>query len=183
MSSYSNIDSDHQIYTLATFSHVKQYYLRPLYQNKRDKRYLELLDEIALLLVKDPGDVIAVSMEIYPSKVVFFYAKNGLCDASVTTYLDKVVNVIRENEPKAVAYAMLPLLLAECAAKFEARIGKCQKALEECGDIFGAAPDSDPRNRFPDELTTTFEKTPLDFCKDIKSFDIEASVIKSHLER
>lgn len=57
------------------------------------------------------------------------------------------------------------------------------KDLEECGDIFGAAPDSDPRNRFPDELTATFEKIPLDFCKDIKSFDTEASVRKSHLER
>lgn len=69
---------------------------------------------------------------------------------------------MRENEPGAVACAMLPVILAECAAKFVARIGKCQKALEECGDIFGAAPDSDPRNRLPDELTTTFENPPLD---------------------
>lgn len=112
--------------TLASFRHVKQYYLRPLYHSKRDKRYIELLDDIALLLVKDPGDVVAVSMEIFSPKVVFFYAKNGPCDASVTTYLDKVVNVIRENEPEAVACGMLPVVLAECAAKFVARIGKFQ---------------------------------------------------------
>lgn len=112
--------------TLASFSHIKQYYLRPLYHSKHDKSYIEPLDDIALVLVKDPGDVVAVSMEIFSPKLVFFYAKNGPCDASVTTYLDKVVNVIRENEPEAVACAMLPVLLTECAAKFVARIGKCQ---------------------------------------------------------
>lgn len=46
----------------------------------------------------------------------------GLCDASVTMYLDKVANVISDNKPDAVACAMLPVLLAECAAKFVAKL-------------------------------------------------------------
>lgn len=183
MSSYSNIDFDHQIYTLASVHHVKEYHPRPPCCDKYSKQKLELLDDIALLLVKDPGDVVAVSMEIHPSKAVFFYAKDRPCDASVTSYLDKIVNVIRQNEPNDVTYDMLSVVLAECAAKFIARIRKCQKVLKECEDMFGAAPVSDPRNRFPNDLIITDGHTALDFCNDIKSFDTEASVINSHLKR
>lgn len=182
MSSYSNIDFDHQIYTLASVH--QEYSFRPPYYNKNDKSYLKLLDDIAFLLVKDSGDVVALSMEIHPSKVVFSDGNNGPCDdASVTTYLDQIINVIREREPEDFTRALLPVVLAECSAKFGARIGKCQKALEECGDIFGAAPDSHPRNRFPDELTGTYGQTPPDFSKDVKSFDTGALVTNSHLER
>lgn len=77
MSSYSNLDSGHLIYTLATFRRGKQYYLRPPLPKQHDKRHIDLLDDIALLLVKDLRDVVAVSMEIYSSKVVFLYAKDG----------------------------------------------------------------------------------------------------------
>ena len=49
-------------------------------------------------------------MEIHPFKVVFFYAKNGPCDASVATYLDKIANVIGEKDSRTVPPALLSVI-------------------------------------------------------------------------
>ncbi len=91
-------------------------------------------------MTKSSGDVAAVGIEISPSAIDFYYAQNGPCQPSVRVYVDEIARIIRDNKPSDVPRLMLMRVMVQCADKFRARVKKCQKALEDCGEIRSASP-------------------------------------------
>ncbi len=137
MSSPTLDDFNRQLYILASIHHIKDHVpFRPSRGDKNEQKHLELLDYIALLLVtKSSGDVAAVGMEIGPSAIDFYYAKNGPCEPSLRVYVDKIASILRVNEPSDVPKLIMMIVMVQCADRFKARVKQCQKALEDCGEI------------------------------------------------
>lgn len=126
-------DLDRQIYILASAHHIMNHAAHlPPKCSLVEKKYLELFNYIALLLVtKSHGDVAAVTMEISTSAIHFYYARNRPCEPSTQLYVDKILTALRENVICAIPKSLLMIVMVECVNKVGNRIKKCQKALEE----------------------------------------------------
>ena len=128
---------DRQIHILASVRHIKEHASRPPPQcTSVEKKHLELLDHIALLLVtKSRGDVAAVTMEITATSLKFYFAKNKRCDPSTLSFVNRMLKIIKEEPLKFMHKSMLMIVMVECVEKVRARIKKSQNALEEAGEI------------------------------------------------
>jgi hypothetical protein len=92
-----------------------------------EKKHLNLLDAIALLLVvEDKADVVAVSMIQKLASIEFYYAKNHPCAADITDYIESILEEIRNYEPSQ-------------RKKFIRRIVK--KVSSKCPDLLSSNPD------------------------------------------
>ncbi len=184
MSSPTLDDFNRQIYILASIYHVKDHVpSRPSKGDKNEQKHLELLDYIALLPVtKSSGDVAAVGMEIGPSAIDFYYAKNGPCEPSVRVYVDEIASIIRVNEPSDVPGLMLMIVMVQCADKLRARIKRCQKALEDCGEIRCASPGNIYAGRLDERCGQDDSKILHSFCGELRLFDTSIAVLRSQPE-
>ncbi len=184
MSSPTLDDFNRQLYILASIRHIKDNVPpRPSKSDKTEEKHLELLDYIALLLVtKSSGDVAAVGMEIGPSAIVFYYAKNGPCEPSVRVYVDKIASILRVNEPNDVPTLIMMIAMVQCADKFKARVKKCQKALEDCGEIRCASPGSFYASRLTQWSVQDDSKILHSFCDELRLFDTSIAVLRSQPE-
>ena len=126
-----------QIYILASVSHIKAHVSRdPPECSSVEKKHLGLLDSIALLLVtKSRGDVAAVRMELTTTSLKFYFVKNRPCDSSTLSFVERMLQVIKEQPLEFMHKSMLMMVMEECAEKVSARIKKSQKAIEEAGKI------------------------------------------------
>lgn len=97
-----------------------------------EKKHLELLNYLALLLVTKPhGNVAAVTMEISTSIINFYYAKNRPCKFLTQLYVYKILKALQENVLSAIPKSVLMIVMMEYIHKVRNRIKKCQQVLEE----------------------------------------------------
>ena len=149
-----------------------------------EKKHLELLNYIALLLVTKPrGDVAAVTMRISSSAINFYYAKNRPCEPSTQLYVHKILTILRENVVSAIPKSVLMIVMVECVQKVKNRIQKCQKALEEFGSIGISALESLSGNLYADKLKPWAGQDDSEilrgFFNELRSFDTSISIMKS----
>ncbi len=132
---------------------------------------------------KSTGDVTAVGMEISPSAIDFYYAKNEPCEPSVGVYVDTIGGITRDNEPNAIPRLMLTRVMVECADKIRARVKKCHIALEDCGEI----PSVSPGNFYADRLHKWSgqddSKVLQSFYKELRLFDTSIADLRSQPAR
>lgn len=176
---------DRQIYILASVCHIKDHAAHPPpKRNLLEKKHFELLNYIALLLVKKPrGDVAAVTMEISTSAINFYYAKNRPCDPLTQVYIDRILTILQKNVLSAIPKSVLMVVMVECVYKVRNRIMKCQKALEDFERLGISALKSLSGNVYADTLKSWAGKKDFEilrsFFSELQSFDTSISIMRS----
>lgn len=178
-------DFNRQIYILASVHPIMYHaaYLPP----KRDlieKKYPELLNYIALLLVTKPRGDAAVTTEIGTSAIHFYYAKNRPCEPSTQSYVDKILNTLRENVISAIPKSLLMIVMVDCVHKVRNRIMKSQKALEDSEKVgISALIKSLSGNRLAGTLKSWAGQNDSEilrsFFNELQSFDTSISIMRS----
>ncbi len=193
MSSSSNA-FHHQIYTLASFRHMKDHVSPspPPPASYEESKYLKLLDDIALLLIdSERGDVAAVSIIMTSSKVYLHYAKNGPCDPSLRIYLDEIQNILVYDDVKDMSQAMILKTMNFCIRKFKSRVVNCRMELNACGIDFGvestAASEAEQGNSFSKSMPGLCEglnnRQAIElFIKKIKTCDATIDGLQNNLK-
>ena len=178
-------DFNRQIYILASVHHIMDHAAHlPPKCDLAEKKHLELLNYIALLLVTKPcGDVAAVTMEISTSAINFYYAKNGPCEPSTQPFIEKILTTLRENVNSAIPKSVLMIVMVECVHKVRNRIKKCQKALEESERLGISALKSLPGGLYAGKLKQwagqNYSEILRSFFNELQSFDTSISIMRS----
>ena len=129
---------DELIYALSSVLRVRERApTQPLIHNPQMK-HLSLLDGIALLLVtEDKADVAAVSFLQSSTSIEFYYAKNRPC-ASITGYIESLLEVLRNYEPSKSKKAecirnIVRTAVPQCIKKIRNRIRNVSGELTKSG--------------------------------------------------
>ena len=178
-------DFNRRIYILASVHHIMDHVAHPPPKcDLGEKKDLELLNYLALLLVTKPhGDVAAVTMEISTSAINFYYAKNRPCESLTQFYVDKLLKALRENVLSAIPKSVLMIVMVECVHKVRNRIKKCQQALEESERLDISTLKSLSGNRYANTLKPWAGQNDSEilrsFFNELQSFDTSISVMRS----
>lgn len=178
-------DFNRRIYILASVHHIMDHAAHPPHKcDLVEKKHLELLNYLALLLVTKPhGDVAAVTMEISTSAINFYYAKNWPCESLTQLYVDKLLKALRENVLSAIPKSVLMIVMVECVHKVRNRIKKCQQALEESERLDISTLKSLSGNRYANTLKPWAGQNDSEilrsFFKELQSFDTSISIMRS----
>ncbi|KAN0072474.1 hypothetical protein V8E54_009403 [Elaphomyces granulatus] len=101
------------------------------------RKHLNLLDGIALLLVtEDKSDMTAVSFLQNSKTINFFYAKNRPCTASEKAYIGSLLELIRNYDPSKedqYTWDIVNIAVRTCLRKVRNRIQKLSKELRKSG--------------------------------------------------
>jgi hypothetical protein len=119
---------DELVFALSSTSHVREPVpIQPLLTCTQ-KKHLNLLDGIALLLVtEDKADAAAVSSRLTPTSIEFFYAKNRPCTMSMKNYVESLLKEIKEYKPSRrgeFIENVLTKAASACTEKIRNRIRK-----------------------------------------------------------
>ncbi len=177
-------DFNRRIYILASVHHIMDHAAHlPPKCDLVEKKHLELLNYLALLLVTKPhGDVAAVTMEISTSAINFYYAKNRPCESLTQLYVDKILEALRENVLSAIPKSVLMIVMVECVHKVRNRIKKCQQALEESERLGISTLKSLSGNRYANTLKPWAGQNDSEilrsFFNELQSFDTSISIMR-----
>jgi hypothetical protein len=101
------------------------------------RKHLNLLDGIALLLVtEDKSDVAAVSFLQTSKSIEFLYAKNRPCTVSEKAYIESLLALIRNYDPSKedqLTWDIVDIAVRTCVRKVRSRIQKVSKELNRSG--------------------------------------------------
>ena len=179
-------DFDREVFTLSTLCHIKTHNpATPPQALEQELKHIQLLDDIALLLVnKEQGDVAAVSMRVSRDRVDFYFAKNGPCDPSVTTFLERVQEILSGDDPNLMARRLLNASMSVCVHKFKGRITKARKAFSDCGIKLGPGSEFSGSHILSSRLRQwndlNDEQILAGFFKDLGSLDSSINALISN---
>lgn len=115
-----------KVFTLSKFIHVRKFRnnVSAVY-NRHQKKHLRLLDDIALLLVREPNsDVAAVAFEQQPKSVTFYYAKNRPSTPSEKAHIEQVLEIAKGPLDVDRIDLILTKVLAASRGKVLSRLAK-----------------------------------------------------------
>ncbi|KAI9766957.1 MAG: hypothetical protein M1839_004665 [Geoglossum umbratile] len=128
---------DQLVYLLSNVRHIQQHVPSAVEPEGHQKKHLNLLDGIALLLVTgDKGDVAAVSFVHTGTSIEFFYAKNRPCTPQETAYIQKLLEMTRSfktSESGVWVSRVLELVIQTCVKKVKGRMRKITNELKKIG--------------------------------------------------
>ncbi|KAH0556571.1 hypothetical protein GP486_005574 [Trichoglossum hirsutum] len=129
--------NDQLVYLLSNLQHIQQHIPSVPEPKGNQKKHLNLLDRIALLLVtEDKGDVAAVSFVHTSTSIEFYYAKNRPCTPQETAYIQKLLEMTRSfktSESGVWVGRVLELVVRTCTKKVRGRMRKITNELEKIG--------------------------------------------------
>jgi hypothetical protein len=101
------------------------------------RKHLNLLDGIVLLLVtEDRSDVAAVSFLHTSKSIEFYYAKNRPCTTSETAYIESLLELVRNYDPSRkdeYTASAVDEITRMCVRKLRGRIRKLSIELAKSG--------------------------------------------------
>ncbi|KAI9770548.1 MAG: hypothetical protein M1840_003138 [Geoglossum simile] len=128
---------DQLVYLLSNLRHIQQHIPSVPEPKGSQKKHLNLLGGIALLLVTgDKGDVAAVSFVHTSTSIEFYYSKNRPCTPPETAYIQKLLEMARSfktSESGEWVVRVLELVLRVCAKKVKGRLRKITNELKKIG--------------------------------------------------
>jgi hypothetical protein len=127
---------DQLVHALSCLSHIRQHVLTVPTLSHDQKKYLSLLDGIALLLVTEgKGDVAAVSFLHTNMSIEFYYAKNRPCTPGEMVYIQKLLEMAQTFQAlKSIQWVSvtLELVVQMCMKKVKGRMRKITSELKKC---------------------------------------------------
>jgi hypothetical protein len=128
---------DQLVYLLSNLRHIRQHVPPVPKWMDNQKKHLNLLDGIALLLVTEgKGDVAAVSFVHTSTSIEFYYSKNRLCTPQETAYVQRLLEMAGSFEPserRAWVGRVLELVIQACFKKVKGRMRKITNELKKIG--------------------------------------------------
>jgi hypothetical protein len=126
------------VYALSCVRYIREHApAKPAEITATQRKHLNLLDGIALLLVtEDKSDVAAASFLQKSKTINFFYAKNRPCTASEKAYIGSLLELIRNYDPSEedqYTWDILNIAVRTCLRKVRNRIQKLSKELRKSG--------------------------------------------------
>ena len=126
------------VYALSCVRYIREHApAKPAEITATQRKHLNLLDGIALLLVtEDKSDVAAVSFLQNSKSINFFYAKNRPCTAPEKAYIGSLLELIRNYDPSKenqYTWDIVNKAVRTCLKKVRNRIQKLSKELRKSG--------------------------------------------------
>ena len=100
------------------------------------KKHLSLLDAVALLLVVDKTDAVAVSFLEDRTSIEFYFARNCLCTTDITEYIESLLEEVRNyksSEKIKFVRNLIRKVASMCLKKIRNRIWKVSVELANSG--------------------------------------------------
>ncbi|MCJ1470267.1 hypothetical protein MMC07_008912 [Pseudocyphellaria aurata] len=175
---------DKLVYVLSYCRPVREYApIKPAI-DQSDKKHLDLLNDIALVLTtRAKGDGTAVTMKHSATAIEFFYSKNAPCDGALDAYLEEIKNAIAGNDNLQTIYAeLLRVIVSRGIQKFTSRAAKCKLAVTSHDSI---NPSTD--NTLPNDLDRWRQLSPLaivaTFLNDLRNLDTSAQALQADIKK
>jgi hypothetical protein len=142
---------DQLVYLLSNLRHIRQHVPSVPEPTANQRKHLNLLDGIALLLVTEgKGDVAAVSFVHTSTSIEFYYAKNRPCTLQETAHIQKLLEMTRSFQPSESGVWVdkaLELVIQTCIKKVKGRMRKITNELKKTG--FGSSSRLEDLNNLP----------------------------------
>lgn len=127
----SSVTFDEKVYAVSKIVHKVKFR-----SNRSDKytsfqrKQLRLLDDIALLMVTEPGsDVAAVSFEQRTTEIIFYFAKNRPATTRELTYIRDMAILAQKSETTHRIDSIFNEVLGVCRPKILSRFNKMMRVL------------------------------------------------------
>lgn len=130
----TSVSFGEQLFVLATIIHVRDYRptVSPTSTTTEHTKHMNLLDDIALLLVtQGSSDVAAVIFEQTSHEIIFYYTKNRASTSSERTYIESLRDIaLSLSDVNQCTFQLLARVIPMCRSRIVSRLKKVIRRLQ-----------------------------------------------------